>query len=178
MKLSIQTVDPMIFFCTKKNQSFGAVSRRGFAPRSNWRNLHQINQLLGGFSPTALKNDVAWVKVTWDDFPFPTVSGKSESSHVPNHQSDYKTPLTWPNQQSGWPSVAILPVTVGAIWPVFDVGMGQNLVQIFCGWTSIYQYLPSILGSLGYQGFDPYPYYHIPSGSLRWFAVAMENHNS
>jgi len=36
----------------------------------------------------------------------------------------------------------------------------KPFVQIFCGWTSIYQYLPSILGSLGYQGFDPYPYVH------------------
>ena len=26
--------------------------------------------------PTPLKNDVAWVKVSWDDFPFPILNGK------------------------------------------------------------------------------------------------------
>ena len=45
---------------------------------------------------------------------------------------------------------------------VTSCGNGSKpFVQIFCGWTSIYEYLPSILGSLGYQGFDPYPCWFI-----------------
>ena len=47
--------------------------------------------LVGGFSPTPLKND--GLKVSWDDdIPFPTFCGKSSNSMVPNHPPAFQSP--------------------------------------------------------------------------------------
>jgi len=54
--------------------------------------FYDIIYILAGGIPTPLKND--GVKVSWDDFPFPTVSGKSFK--IPLFQSTKQYPIVIP----------------------------------------------------------------------------------